>query len=102
MHAGLRFEDAVGDALGGILHATASAKQLRFTASGDDRDVLFEVVKNQRTHGVAPLFFGGYCVKGQLQALVGVFLIAGLTGLVVDDGDGAVRSAVDTVDAAND
>jgi len=35
MHARLRFEDAVGDALGSILHATASAEQLYFSAGGD-------------------------------------------------------------------
>ena len=99
---GFRFEDAISDALGGIFHAAPRAKQLGLGARGHDGNILFQVVKNQRAHGVSPLLLGGDRVERQLQALVGVFLIAGLAGLVVDDRHAAVGTAVDAVDASGD
>ncbi len=101
VNPGLRFEDAVGDSLGCRLHAAAGGDQLGLGAGRDDRDILFQVVENQRTDGESPFFARSDRVEGQLQALVGVFLIAGLAGFVVDDGDAAVGTAVDAIDAAD-
>src|SRR5579872_1037503 len=40
-------------------------------------------------------------VERQLQTLIGVFLVAGFSGFVIDDGDVTVGTAVDAVDAAD-
>src|ERR1035438_9774730 len=97
----LRFEEAVGNSLGSGFNTAAGGGQLGLRPRGDDRDVFFQVVENQCADGETPFFARRDRVEGQLQALVGVFLIAGLAGLVVDDGHAAVGPAVDTIDAAD-
>ena len=69
---------------------------------GHDRDVLFQVVEDQRSNLVPPLLVCRDCIQRQLQALVRGFLVAGFAGLVVDDRDAAVRPPIDAVDAPDD
>jgi len=58
-------------------------------------------VKHQRSDLISPLFVCRNGIQRELQTLIRVFLVAAFPGLVVDDGDAAVRPAVDAIDSAD-
>src|ERR1700719_1813511 len=101
VHPGSRLELAIRDPPCCGFDSTPGSQQLGFAADGDDRDILFHVMENQRADRVSPFLPGSDCIEGQLQALVSIFLIAGLAGLVVDDSHAAIGTAVDTIDTAD-
>src|SRR5579871_374013 len=100
--AGLRLENPARNAFSGGSDAIARFDQLDFCPGRDDGNILFQVVEDKNAHFVSPLFLSGDRVKRELQALVGVFLIASLARFVVDDSNRSIGPAVDAVDASDD
>lgn len=88
-----------GNAFSGGLHAFFRVLELEHAAARGDGHISFQVVESEGTHAVSPFFLSGQSVDGELQTLVGIFLRARFSGLVIEDHHAAVGSAVDAVNA---
>src|SRR5690348_6578656 len=59
MNTRLRLEHSVGNSLSGVLNTLTRIQQLGVGAQREDRNILFKVVKDQRSYFVSPLLMSG-------------------------------------------
>src|ERR1700683_4235 len=100
VEAGLGLEYSIGNAARCAFDPQARFLQLPCAARRGDRDVLLQIVKDQRLDLVIPFLLRSHGVDRELQTLVGVLLISRPARLVVDHFYAAVGAAVDAIDAS--
>src|SRR5579864_5011734 len=88
------------DLRGNVCNRQLRFFQLHFAALGADRRVPFEVVKDEVRGPVSPFCSCRQSIERELQAVVGVLLRLGPSGLVVSDDHGSVGPLIHAVDAA--